>query len=83
MQRSCAIGVRDPYKMHRVKAFLVLKPGYEDSEQLRESIMKHCRHNIAKYAMPTEIEVRDSLPMTLVGKVAYTKLEEEEADNAI
>ncbi|MBR5034213.1 MAG: AMP-binding protein [Bacteroidales bacterium] len=78
VQRSCVIGVRDPYKMHRVKAFLVLKPGYEDSEQLRESIMEHCRHQIAKYAMPSEIEVRDSLPTTLVGKVAYTKLEAEE-----
>ena len=27
--------------------------------------------------MPTELEVRASLPTTLVGKVAYTKLEEE------
>ena len=67
--------------MHRVKAFLVLRPGFEDSEELRESILEHCRHNIAKYAMPSEIEVRESLPTTLVGKVAYTKLEEEEAAN--
>jgi len=78
VQRSCVIGVRDPYKMQRVKAFLVLAPGYEDSEELRESIMEHCKHHIAKYALPTEIEVRDSLPTTLVGKVAYTKLEQEE-----
>ena len=81
VQRSCVIGVPDPYKMHRVKAFLVLRPGFEDSEELRESILEHCRHNIAKYAMPSEIEVRESLPTTLVGKVAYTKLEEEEAAN--
>ncbi|MBO4557926.1 MAG: acyl--CoA ligase [Bacteroidales bacterium] len=81
VQRSCVIGVPDPYKMHRVKAFLVLRPGYEDSEELRESILAHCRRNIAKYAMPSEIEVRDSLPTTLVGKVAYTKLEEEERAN--
>ena len=45
---------------------------------MRESIMKHCKANIAKYALPSEIEFRDSLPTTLVGKVAYTKLEEEE-----
>ena len=36
--------------------------------------------NIAKYAMPYDIEFRDELPKTLVGKVAYRILEEEEAD---
>lgn len=35
--------------------------------------------NISKYAMPREIEFRTELPKTLVGKVAYRKLEEEEA----
>ena len=40
--------------------------------------MNYCRKNIAKYAMPYEIEFRDQLPKTLVGKVAYRVLEEEE-----
>ena len=40
--------------------------------------MNYCKKNIAKYALPYEIEVRDSLPTTLVGKVAYRELEEEE-----
>ena len=79
VQRSCVIGVRDDYKMQRVKAFLVLADGYEDTPGLRDEIMAHCRKHIAKYALPSEIEVRDSLPTTLVGKVAYTKLEQEEA----
>jgi long-chain acyl-CoA synthetase len=33
---------------------------------------------VAKYALPKEIEIRESLPKTLVGKVAYLQLEEEE-----
>ncbi len=37
---------------------------------------------VAKYAMPQEIEFRTELPHTLVGKVAYTVLEKEEADKA-
>ena len=41
--------------------------------------MDYCRKNIAKYAMPREIEFRRELPKTLVGKVAYRMLEEEEA----
>lgn len=76
---SCAIGIPDPYKMHKVKAFVVLRPGVEPSEKIKEEILEHCRKNISKYAMPREIEFRTELPKTLVGKVAYRKLEEEEA----
>jgi len=74
VRRSCVIGVPDDYKMHKVKAFVVLKDGFVDSPELRESIMLHCKRHIAKYALPYVIEVRGDLPMTLVGKVAYTKL---------
>ena len=77
---SCVIGVPDKYKMHRVKAFVMLKPGVPATEETREAIMAYCRKNIAKYALPKEIEFRDSLPKTLVGKVAYRVLEEEEKE---
>ena len=40
--------------------------------------MEHAGKNIAKYALPKEIEFRDGFPQTLVGKVAYRVLEEEE-----
>ena len=74
---SCVIGVRDPYKMQKVKAFVVLKPGFEPSNTTRDMLMDYCRKHIAKYAMPYDIEFRDDLPKTLVGKVAYRVLEEE------
>lgn len=76
---SCIIGVPDPYKMQKVKAFVMLKPGVPQNEESKESIMAYCRKHIAKYAMPYDIEFRDELPKTLVGKVAYRILEEEEA----
>ncbi|MBQ3276925.1 MAG: AMP-binding protein [Oscillospiraceae bacterium] len=75
---SCVIGVPDPYKMQHVKAFVMLKPGVPANEETREDIMSYCRKHIAKYAMPKEIEFRNELPKTLVGKVAYRVLEEEE-----
>jgi len=74
VQRACVIGVPDPYKMQKVKAFVVLKEGYSDSPELQEELMSYCKKHIAKYALPYVIEVRDSLPTTLVGKIAYTKL---------
>ena len=76
---SCVIGVKDPYKMQRIKAFVVLRPEYQPSEEIKKELLAYCRERIAKYAMPYEIEFREELPKTLVGKVAYRVLEEEEA----
>lgn len=78
VQMSCVIGVPDPYKMQKIKAFVMLKPGYEPNEETKQNILAYCKKNISKYAMPYDIEFRDSLPKTLVGKVAYRVLEEEE-----
>ena len=78
VQMSCVIGVPDPYRMQRVKAFVMLKPGVPASDETRADILAYCEKRIARYAMPKEIEFRDELPKTLVGKVAYRVLEEEE-----
>ena len=78
VQMSCVIGVPDPYKMQKVKAFVKPAAGVVPSEKVRDELMAYCRKNIAKYAMPYDIEFREELPKTLVGKVAYRVLEEEE-----
>ena len=74
---SCVIGVKDPYRVQRVKAYVVPMPGVEPTEELKQEILTYCAGRIAKYAMPREIEFRKELPKTLVGKVAYRVLEEE------
>ncbi len=79
---STVIGVKDDLRMQKVKAFIVLKPGFTPSEEIKESIKAHCEKSIAKYALPKEYEFRDSLPKTLVGKVAYRELEKEEEEKA-
>jgi len=78
VQISCVIGVKDDYQMQRIKAFIILRDGQEATEEIKASIYEHCKRNIAKYAMPREFEYRKDMPRTLVGKVAYLKLEEEE-----
>ncbi len=75
---SCCIGVPDPLKMQKVKVFIVPASGVEPSDATREEILKYASKRIAKYAMPKDLEFRAELPKTLVGKVAYRKLEEEE-----
>ena len=78
VQMSCVIGVPDSYKMQKVKAFVKLNPGAEPGEETKKILMDYCRKHIAKYAMPYDIAFREDLPKTLVGKVAYRVLEEEE-----
>ncbi|MCR5067036.1 MAG: AMP-binding protein [Erysipelotrichaceae bacterium] len=79
---SCVIGVKDAYRMERVKAFIVLRNGIVPDESIKQEILNYCSQRIAKYAMPREIEFREELPKTLVGKVAYRVLEAEEAEKA-
>jgi len=50
----------------------------EASEETKQELLAHCRKHVAKYAMPYDIEFKDDMPKTLVGKVAYRVLEEEE-----
>ena len=78
---SCVIGVKDPYKMQKVKAFVMLKPGIEPSDAIKKELLDYCRTKIARYAMPYDIEFRAELPKTLVGKVAYRVLEQEAGDS--
>lgn len=80
VQMSCVIGVPDPLKMQKVKAFIMLKPGVPADQNTKDTLMAYAKKNIAKYALPYDIEFRSELPKTLVGKVAYRVLEEEEAE---
>ena len=80
VQMSCIIGVPDPYRMQKVKAFVMLAPGVPATAETRQRLLDYCRKNIAKYAMPYDIEFRAELPKTLVGKVAYRVLEQEELE---
>ena len=80
VQMSCVIGVPDPYKIQKVKAFVQLKQDIAPSDEIKQKILSYCKERIAKYAMPYDIEFREQLPKTLVGKIAYTVLEKEEME---
>ena len=79
---SCVIGVPDPHRMQRVRAYVVLRDGVEPDDACRERIMEELKLHVAGYALPKEIFFREALPKTLVGKVAYRKLEEEAVEES-
>ena len=71
------IGIPHPYKVEVPKAYIVLKKGYYETEKIREEIKELCKKNLSHYAIPKEFEYRKSLPKTMVGKVDFRKLQEE------
>lgn len=76
---SCAvIGIYHSYKMQVPKAYIVLKEGYEASEELKNEIASLCRKNLNIYSIPYSYEFREKLPQTLLGKISHKELAEEE-----
>lgn len=75
----CAvIGIYHSYKLQVPKAYIVLKEGYEASEELKNEIASLCRENLNVYSIPYSYEFREKLPQTLLGKISHKELAEEE-----
>ena len=71
------IGVPHPYKVEVAKAYIALKQGFRDTPKLRQELLELCKKNLAAYSVPKEFEFRKSLPKTLIGKVDFRKLQQE------
>ncbi len=78
---SCVIGIPDQYKMQALKAFIVLKNPSAASKEKEKEIIDFCSSRLMKWSIPAEIEFRISLPLTRIGKVAYSELEKEYSEN--
>ncbi len=72
---SAAIGKPHPIKGEEVKAFVVLKPG---TSPTADELIAHTRTQLAPFKVPHEIEFRESLPKTLIGKTLRRQLAEED-----
>lgn len=80
IDKCCVIGVSDKYRIQKIKAFIVLTPDTPKNEATKKQIMDYCFNNIARYAKPNEIEFRDELPVTKLGKIDFKALEKEEEE---
>ncbi len=61
---------------HALKAFVVSSS--KNKDELRATIMSSCQKNLIRYSVPVEIEFRKSLPHTMIGKVDFKVLQQEE-----
>ena len=68
------VGKPDELRGQLVKAFVVLRPGHEPSEETRHGLQDHCKHLVAPYKYPREIEFVTELPKTISGKTRRFEL---------
>ncbi len=77
VMQCTVVGIPHPYKQEVPKAFIVLNKGFSKNEKLIEELKDLCNKNLPKYAKVQEYEFRKSLPRTMVGKVDFRKLQQE------
>lgn len=74
---SAVVGLPDPIKGERIKAYVVVRPGEAAGPGLVASLKDHVRQDLGPIAQPSEIEVRASLPKTRSGKIVRRMLKAE------
>jgi long-chain acyl-CoA synthetase len=81
VEKAAIIGIPDPKTpgSELVKAYLVLKDGYRETDEIKSEIKEFLRKTVAPYKVPKFIEFRKELPETLVGKVLRKDLKDIEA----
>lgn len=73
---AAAIGKPDPLRTEIVKAYLVVKPGFDASDDLAAEISDWVKERLSAHEYPREIEFVDSMPLTSTGKVIRREFRE-------
>ena len=79
VEEVIVIGISDKYRGEAPKAFVKLKEGEETSKAV---LMKHLEAKLSKIEMPADIEFRDKLPRTMIGKLSKKELKAEEIEKS-
>ena len=73
VSEAAAIGIDDERSGERIKLFVV-----KDDENLtKEDIINFCYQQLTRYKVPKDIEFREELPKSNVGKILHRKLRDE------
>ena len=79
---SAAVGVPEEMRGEIVKAYVVLRPGFDASDKLKHELQAHCKKVTAPYKYPRQIEFIAELPKTVSGKIRRIELRSRAASEA-
>jgi acetyl-CoA synthetase len=71
---SAVVGIPDPIRTEAIKAWIVLRPGFEAGDALARDIQDFVKVQLAAHEYPRHIQFTDTLPMTATGKVVRREL---------
>ena len=77
---AAVVGKPDEVRGSIVKAFVVLAPGYESSDDLAGELQDHVKRVTAPYKHPREVEFIKDMPKTISGKIRRTELRQLDRD---
>jgi long-chain acyl-CoA synthetase len=75
VEEATVVGIKDDYRGEAPKAFVKLRRG---ATATPDDLKKHLESRISRIEMPAEIELRDQLPKTMIGKLSKKELKAEE-----
>ena len=75
VKEGICVGLPDPYKGEKIKVYLTLKDGETATP---EEFIAYFRERLTPYKAPSEVEFRDELPKSMIGKILRRQLREEE-----
>jgi acetyl-CoA synthetase/medium-chain acyl-CoA synthetase len=76
---TAVVGKPDAVRGQIVKAFIVLRSGFDATEELKHELQQHFKHTAAPYKYPREIEFVEELPKTVSGKTRHVELRQRQA----
>lgn len=82
VMEAAVVGKPDPERTELVKAFVVLRSGYQPAPELADQLQQYVKTRLAAHAYPREIEFTEHLPKTPSGKLQRFVLREQEIDKA-
>lgn len=77
---AAVVASPDPIRGEVVKAFVILAPGHQPSEQLVQDLQEHVKRVTAPYKYPREVEFTPELPKTISGKIRRVELRQRERE---
>lgn len=77
IKEAVTVGVTHPARGEIIKAYIVLKDGMSME---KSEVVMWCRERLANYKVPRQVEFRDTLPKTVIGKILRRTLQAEETE---
>jgi long-chain acyl-CoA synthetase len=75
VKEAVSVGIKHPTRGEIIKAYIVLREG---QSLTKAEILTYCREKLANYKVPKQVEFREDLPKSIVGKVLRRVIREEE-----